>query len=117
MRKDVGLNIDPPANAIVLYLEEKRQIQALDRTQPELLLNKLRDGTMTHDYELHGTTTLFAAMNVLEKKKNGCYMHRHRLQKYISFLYVNEKQVSASKTIYAFVAITPSITFPMFDYG
>jgi hypothetical protein len=65
-RDVVGLYVDPPAHAIVLSVDEKSQIQALDRTQPGLPLKKGRAGTMTHDYERHGTTTLFAAMNVLD---------------------------------------------------
>ena len=66
LRDVVGLYVDPPAHAIVLSVDEKSQIQALDRTQPGLPLKKGRGGTMTHDYERHGTTTLFAAMNVLD---------------------------------------------------
>ncbi len=66
LRDVVGLYVDPPAHAIVLSVDEKSQIQALDRTQPGLPLKKGRAGTMTHDYERHGTTTLFAAMNVLD---------------------------------------------------
>ena len=66
LRDVVGLYVDPPAHAIVLSLDEKSQIQALDRTQPGLPLKKGRLGTMTHDYKRHGTTTLFAALNVLD---------------------------------------------------
>src|SRR5271167_3899640 len=66
LRDVVGLYVDPPAHAIVLSVDEKSQIQALDRTQPGLPLKKGRAGTMTHDYERHGTTTLFAAMNILD---------------------------------------------------
>ena len=70
----VGLYVDPPAHAIVLSVDEKSQIQALDRTQPGLPLKKGRAGTMTHDYERHGTTTLFAALNTL----NGtCHQQLH----------------------------------------
>ena len=68
LRHVVGLYVDPPAHAIVLSVDEKSQIQALDRTQPGLPLKKGRAGTMTHDYERHGTTTLFAAMNILDGK-------------------------------------------------
>ena len=64
----VGLYIDPPAHAVVLSVDEKTQIQALDRTQPGLPMKKGRAGTMTHDYKRHGTTTLFAALDVLEGK-------------------------------------------------
>ena len=62
----VGLYLDPPAHAVVLSIDEKSQIQALDRTQPGLPLKPGRCGTMTHDYKRHGTTTLFAALNVLK---------------------------------------------------
>ena len=65
-RDVVGLYVNPPAHAIVLSLDEKSQIQALDRTQPGLPLKKGRAGTMTHDYKQHGATTLFAAMNILD---------------------------------------------------
>ena len=66
LRDIVGLYVDPPAHAVVLSVDEKSQIQALDRTQPGLPMKKGRCGTMTHDYKRHGTTTLFAALNVLD---------------------------------------------------
>ena len=66
LRDIVGLYVDPPAHAVVLSVDEKSQIQALDRTQPGLPMKKGRAGTMTHDYKRHGTTTLFAALNVLD---------------------------------------------------
>jgi hypothetical protein len=68
VRDIVGLYVDPPAHAVVLSVDEKSQIQALDRTQPGLPLKKGRAGTMTHDYKRNGTTTLFAAFDVLEGK-------------------------------------------------
>jgi transposase len=68
LRDVVGLYVDPPAHAIVLSIDEKSQIQALDRTQPGLPMKKGRAGTMTHDYKRHGTTTPFAALDVLEGK-------------------------------------------------
>ena len=74
----VGLYMNPPAHAIVLSLDEKSQIQALDRTQPGLPLKPGRCGTMTHDYKRHGTTTLFAALNVLAGTVIGRCMQRHR---------------------------------------
>jgi hypothetical protein len=74
----VGLYIDPPAHAVVLSVDEKSQIQALDRTQPGLPLKRGRCGTMTHDYKRHGTTTLFAAFDVLEGSVFGRCMQRHR---------------------------------------
>ena len=103
LRNVVGLYVDPPAHAIVLPVDEKSQIQALDRTQPGLPLKKGRAGTMTHDYERHGTTTLFAAMNVLDGTVIGRNMQRHRHQEFIRFLNVIEKQVPAGKTIHAIV--------------
>src|ERR1700723_133437 len=99
----VGLYGDPPAHAIVLSVDEKSQIQALDRTQPGLPLKKGRAGTMTHDYRRHGTTTLFAAMNVLDGTVIGRNMQRHRHQEFIRFLNVIEKQVPVGKTIHAIV--------------
>ena len=71
LRDIVGLYVDPPDHAVVLSVDEKSQIQALDRTQPGLPMKKGRAGTMTHDYKRHGTTTLFAALNVLEGKVIG----------------------------------------------
>ncbi len=82
----VGLYLNPPGRAIVLSVDEKSQIQALDRTQPGLPMKKGRAGTMTHDYKRHGTTTLFAALNVLDGKVIGQCMKRHRHQEFILFL-------------------------------
>jgi transposase len=74
----VGLYVDPPAHAVVLSVDEKSQIQALDRTQPGLPMKPGRAGTMTHDYKRHGTTTLFAALNILDGTVIGRNMKRHR---------------------------------------
>lgn len=82
----VGLYLDPPDHALVLAVDEKSQIQALDRTQPGLPLKKGRAGTMTHDYKRNGTTTLFAALNVLDGTVIGQCMDRHRHQEFIRFL-------------------------------
>jgi transposase len=82
----VGLYLNPPEHALVLCVDEKSQIQALDRTQPGLPLKKGRCGTMTHDYKRNGTTTLFAALNVAEGKLIGKCMPRHRHQEWIKFL-------------------------------
>ena len=82
----VGLYLDPPDRALVLAVDEKSQIQALDRTQPGLPLKKGRAGTMTHDYKRNGTTTLFAALNVLDGTVIGQCMDRHRHQEFIRFL-------------------------------
>lgn len=82
----VGLYLNPPQQAVVLCLDEKSQIQALDRTQPGLPIKKGRCGTMTHDYKRNGTTTLFAALNVLEGKVIGQCHPRHRHQEWLKFL-------------------------------
>jgi transposase len=82
----VGLYLNPPDKSLVLCLDEKSQIQALDRTQPGLPLKKGRCGTMTHDYVRHGTTTLFAALSMLDGQVIGDCMPRHRHQDFIRFL-------------------------------
>ena len=99
----VGLYLDPPAHAVVLSIDEKSQIQALDRTQPGLPLKPGRCGTMTHDYKRHGTTTLFAALNVLDGTVIGRCMQRHRHQEFIRFLNAVERDVPAGKLIEAVV--------------
>lgn len=98
LRDVVWLHVDPPAHAIVLSFDEKSQIQALDRTQPGLPLKKGRAGTMTHDY--NGTTTLFAALNVLDGTMIGRNMQRHRHQEFIRFLNTIERQVLVGKSIH-----------------
>ena len=103
LRDVVGLYVDPPAHAIVLSVDEKSQIQALDRTQPGLPLKKGRRGTMTHDYIRHGTTTLFAALNILDGTVIGRNMQRHRHQEFIRFLNAIETEVPAGKTVHAIV--------------
>jgi transposase len=103
LREIVGLYINPPDRAIVLSLDEKSQIQALDRTQPGLPLKKGRAGTMTHDYKRHGTTTLFAALDVLAGKVIGQCMKRHRHQEFIRFLSTIEANVPAKKAIHAII--------------
>jgi transposase len=82
----VGLYLSPPDKALVLCVDEKSQIQALQRTQPGLPMKKGRCGTMTHDYRRHGTTTLFAALNVLDGRVIGECMPRHRHQEFLRFL-------------------------------
>ncbi|HRT56879.1 MAG TPA: IS630 family transposase [Candidatus Paceibacterota bacterium] len=82
----VGLYLNPPQQALVLCVDEKSQIQALDRTQPGLPLKAGRGGTMTHDYKRHGTTTLFAALSVLDGKVIGQCVPRHRHQEFLKFL-------------------------------
>jgi transposase len=99
----VGLYVDPPEHAVVLSIDEKSQIQALDRTQPGLPMKKGRAGTMTHDYKRHGTTSLFAALDILDGKVIGRCMSRHRHQEFIRFLDTVEVQVSKRKAIHAIV--------------
>ena len=89
----VGLYLDPPDQAVVLCMDEKSQIQALDRTQPSLPLKKGRAGTMTHDYKRHGTTTLFAALNVLTGVVIGRCLPRHRNTEFLKFLRVIDREV------------------------
>jgi hypothetical protein len=96
----VSLYVDPPAHAVVLSIDEKSQIQALDRTQPGLPMKKGRCGTMTHDYKRHGTTTLFAALNVLDGSVIGRCMQQHRHQEFIRFLSAIEATVPAGKLIH-----------------
>jgi len=100
LREVVGLYVDPPAHAIVLSVDEKSQIQALDRSQPGLPMKKGRAGTMTHDYKRHGTTTLFAALNVLDGTVIGRNMQRHRHQEFIRFLNAIEAQVPVGKVVH-----------------
>ena len=82
----VGLYLNPPDKAMVLCIDEKSQIQALDRTQPGLPIKKGRCGTLTHDYKRNGTTTLFAALDVIEGKVIGDCYKRHRHQEFLKFL-------------------------------
>ncbi len=88
----VGLYLNPPQQAIVLCVDEKSQIQALDRTQPGLPLKKGRCGTMTHDYKRNGTTTLFAALETLQGKVIGQCYQRHRHQEFLKFLRLLDKE-------------------------
>jgi transposase len=88
----VGLYLHPPDKALVLCADEKSQIQALDRTQPGLPLKKGRCGTMTHDYKRNGTTTLFAALELLSGKLIGTCLPRHRHQEWLRFLRLIDRQ-------------------------
>jgi DDE superfamily endonuclease len=96
----VGLYVDPPHHAVVLSVDEKSQIQALDRTQPGLPIKPGKAGTMTHDYIRNGVTTLFAAFNVLDGTVIGRNMQRHRHQEFIRFLNAIEREVPAGKVIH-----------------
>jgi transposase len=97
----VGLYLAPPRHAVVLSVDEKSQIQALDRTQPGLPIKPGKAGTMTHDYVRHGTTTLFAALNILDGTVIGRCMARHRHQEFLRFLNAVEAAVSAGKLVHA----------------
>jgi transposase len=101
LRDIVGLYMSPPAHAVVLSVDEKSQIQALDRTQPGLPMKARRPATMTHDYIRHGTTTLFAALNVLDGTVVGRCMQRHRHQEFIRFLNAVEAAAPAGKLVHA----------------
>jgi transposase len=103
LRDIVGLYINPPDHAIVLSIDEKSQIQALDRTQPGLPMKKGRAGTMTHDYKRHGTTTLFAALDTVEGKVIGQCMKRHRHQEFIRFLNVIDAKTPAKLTVHVII--------------
>ena len=100
LKEVVGLYVDPPDHAVVLSIDEKSQIQALDRTQPGLPMKKGRCATMTHDYKRNGTTTLFAALDILEGKVIGRCMQRHRHQEFIRFLNTVEREVAADKAVH-----------------
>ncbi|EWT01158.1 endonuclease DDE, partial [Intrasporangium chromatireducens Q5-1] len=96
----VGLYLAPPEQAIVLCLDEKSQVQALDRTQPSLPMVKGRGATMTHDYKRHGTTTLFAALNVLTGEVTGRCFERHRHEEFLKFLKVIDAEVPGGQAIH-----------------
>src|SRR5262249_13001223 len=85
--------LNPPEHALVLCVDEKTQIQALDRTQPGLPIKKGRAGTMTHDDKRHGTTTLFAALDVLKGEVIGQCMKRHRHQEFLKFLKAIDRSI------------------------
>lgn len=102
----VGLYLDPPEHALVLSVDEKSQVQALDRTQPSLPMKKGRCGTMTHDYKRHGTTTLFAALHVAGEQAGkviGTCMKRHRHQEWIKFLTLIDEQTPAELDLHLIV--------------
>jgi len=96
----VGLYLNPPEHAIVMCVDEKSQIQALDRTQPGLPLKKGRCGTMTHDYKRHGTATLFAALNVADGTVISMCDDRHRHQEWLQFLRVIDQVTPARKALH-----------------
>jgi transposase len=99
----VGLYLNPPDKSLVLCVDEKSQIQALDRTQPGLPMKKSRCGTMTHDYKRNGTTTLFAALSMLDGKVIGDCMPRHRHHEFIRFLKRIDGQIPARLDLHLIV--------------
>jgi transposase len=99
----VGLYLNPPDKALVFCVDEKSQIQALDRTQPGLPMKKGRAGTMTHDYKRNGTTTLFAALNMLDGSVIGTCMPRHRHREFLRFLRLIDQQTPASLNLHLIV--------------
>jgi transposase len=96
----IGLYLNAPEHALVLCCDEKSQVQALDRTQPGLPLKKGRAGTMTHDYVRHGTTTLFAALNVADGTLIGQCQDRHRHQEWLKFLQLIDAQTPADRDLH-----------------
>jgi transposase len=103
LRDVVGLYLNPPEHALVLCVDEKSQIQALERTQPGLPLKKGRCGTMTHDFKRHGTTTLFAALSVLDGRVIGSCSSRHRHQEYLNFLRTLDRETPAELDLHLVV--------------
>jgi len=99
----VGLYLNPPEKALVLCVDEKSQIQALDRTQPGLPMKKGRAGTMTHDYKRNGTTTLFAALNTLDGSVVGECLPRHRHQEFLKFLRTLDREFPAELDLHLIV--------------
>ena len=99
----VGLYLNPPEHALVLSVDEKSQVQALDRTQPGLPLKRGRAGTMTHDYKRNGTTTLFAALNTLNGKVIATCMPQHRHQEWLKFLRLIDKSTPKRKQLHLII--------------
>ena len=99
----VGLYLDPPANAVVFCIDEKSSIQALDRTQPGLPMKPGRCGTLTHDYKRHGTSTLFAALNVATGEVIGECKSKHRHQEFLAFLKTVEGQTDKALDLHLIV--------------
>ena len=99
----VGLYLNPPEQAIVLCVDEKSQIQALDRTQPGLPMKRGRAGTMTHDYKRNGTTTLFAALSTLDGRVVGQCLPRHRHQEFLKFLHHLDREFAGDHDLHLIV--------------
>lgn len=103
LRDVIGLYLQPPEKAIVFSVDEKSQIQALDRTQPGLSMKPGKAGTMTHDYKRHGTTTLFAALNVHEGTVIGECLPKHRNDEFLKFLKVIDKRTDKTLAVHLIV--------------
>ena len=103
LRDVVGLYLNPPEHALVLSVDEKSQIQALDRTQPLLPLRPGIPARQTHDYKRHGTTTLFAALNMLDGKVIGQCLPRHRAKEFVKFLKQIDAQTPADLDLHLIV--------------
>jgi len=99
----VGLYLNPPEHAVVFSVDEKSQIQALDRTQPSLPMKKGRAETMTHDYKRNGTTTLFAALDIFKGRVIGSCMPRHRHQEFLKFLKLIDGRTPKTRAIHLIV--------------
>ena len=108
----VGLYMHPPAHAVVLSIDEKSQIQALDRTRPGLPIKPGKCGTMTHDDKRHGTTTLFAALNTLDGAVLGRCMQRHTHREFIRFLNAVDRAVPPGKLVHAILDNYATHTHP-----
>ncbi len=111
----IGLYLNPPEHALVLCVDEKSQIQALDRTQPGLPLKKGRCGTMTHDYKRNGTTTLFAALELLEGKVIGQCYQRHRHQEFLRFLRHLDREFPATRSLHLVIDDFDALKRPTCD--
>ena len=108
----VGLYLNPPEHALVLSVDEKSQIQALDRTQPGLPMKRGRAGTMTHDYKRNGTTTLFAALNTLDGRVIGQCLPRHRHQEFLKFLRTINRETRKELDLHLIVDNYGTHTYP-----
>src|SRR5271165_3087957 len=108
----VGLYMNPPDHALVFCIDEKSQIQALDRTQPGLPMKKGRAGTMTHDYKRNGTTTLFAALDVLKGEVIGRCMPQHRHQEFLKFLKAMDRSTPKHLDIHCIATIIQRTNIP-----
>jgi transposase len=117
LRDVVGLYLDPPERAVVFSFDEKSQIQALDRTQPGLPLKKGRAGTMTFDYKRHGTTTLFAALDVATGEIQHECMSRHRHQEFLRFIKRVERSVDAKLDLHVILDNYAPISIRKFRLG